>query len=432
MVGSERLERASELADRAAASGSAQAHDEDTHALEGVRVLDLGMVWAGSICGQVLSDFGADVIKVESRANLDIARQGRPIIGEEYDPNQNPLFHNVARNKRSLAINLKLDAGRDLLRRLVEHADVLVENMRPGTLPRLGLGYDDLRQINPRLVFVSITMAGQTGPLNRMRGYGNTISGITGLDSIMGYDPEEGPLGMAHAYADPNVGLYAALMALTGLEERRHTGVGCHVDLSMWEAMVTALGWPLLDFELNGRIAGPIGNASIPGAPSGVFECEGEDAWVSIEVRTDEDWAGIVEAMGRPDWALSADYRTMPERLRRREELNARVAKWARPQSRDELSELLQQHGVIAAPCLAVGERLFDEHLTARENFVWVDNPVLGREPVYGQAMRLSATPGGVHAPAPMLGEHTDEVLREVLHISDEELERLRSEGVLE
>ena len=195
--------------------------------LEGVRVLDLGMVWAGSICGQVLSDFGADVVKIESRSNLDIARRGRPIIGTEYDPNQNPLFHNTARNKRSLALNLKTEQGRDVMRRMVEHADILIENWRPGALPRLGFGYEDVRAIKPDIIMISQSMAGQDGPDSRLRAYGPTISSLTGLDSLVGYDAEP-PLGMGHAYADPNVGLHSALLALSALERRRRTGEGAY------------------------------------------------------------------------------------------------------------------------------------------------------------------------------------------------------------
>ena len=398
--------------------------------LESVRVLDLGMVWAGSICGQVLSDFGADVVKIESRSNLDIARRGRPIIGTEYDPNQNPLFHNTARNKRSLALNLKTEQGRDVMRRMVEHADILIENWRPGALPRLGFGYEDVRAIKPDIIMISQSMAGQDGPDSRLRAYGPTISSLTGLDSLVGYDAEP-PLGMGHAYADPNVGLHSALLALSALERRRRTGEGAYIDVSMWDAMVTALATPLLDYELNGRVAGPLGDRAIPGAPAGVFPCVGEDHWLVLEVHGDDDWAGLVEAMEHPDWAGAEHYGSAQGRLAAREELNERVRAWTASRDRDELAELLQDHGVIAAPCLAVSERLFDEHLVAREGFVWVENPVLGREPVYGQAMRLSETPGYVRAPAPMLGQHSAEVLREVLGMSDEEIEELSEAGVL-
>ena len=234
--------------------------------LEGVRVLDLGMVWAGSICGQVLSDFGADVVKIESRSNLDIARRGRPIIGTEYDPNQNPLFHNTARNKRSLALDLKTEQGRDVLRRIVPHADILIENWRPGALPRLGFGYEELRKLRPDIIMISQTLAGQDGIDARLRAYGPTVGGITGLDSLVGYQGEA-PLGMGHAYADPNVGLHSALLALSALERRRLTGEGAYIDVSMWEAMVAALATPLLDCELNGRVAGPLGDPPLPRPP---------------------------------------------------------------------------------------------------------------------------------------------------------------------
>ena len=398
--------------------------------LEGVRVLDLGMVWAGSICGQVLSDFGADVVKIESRSNLDIARRGRPIVGTEYDPNQNPLFHNVARNKRSLALNLKTEQGREVMRRMVEHADILIENWRPGALPNLGFGYEELRAIKPDIIMISQTMAGQDGPNARLRAYGPTISSLTGLDSLVGYEGEL-PLGMGHAYADPNVGLHSTLLALSALERRRRTGEGAFIDVSMWDAMVTALATPLLDYALNGRIAGPVGDGEIPGAPAGVFPCTGDDQWLVLEVHDDADWAGIVAAMERPAWALDKRFGSAEGRLAAREELNAHVREWTASRDRDELAELLQSNGVIAAPCLAVSERLFDEHLMAREGFVWVENPTLGREPVYGQAIRFSETPGYVRAPAPMLGQHSAEVLREILGMSDAEIEELDAAGVL-
>ena len=398
--------------------------------LEGVRVLDLGMVWAGSICGQVLSDFGADVVKVESRSNLDIARRGRPIIGTEYDPNQNPLFHNTARNKRSLALNLKTDEGREVLRRIVPHADILIENWRPGALPRLGFGYEELRKLRPDIIMVSQTLAGQDGIDARLRAYGPTVGGITGLDSLVGY-AGEAPLGMGHAYADPNVGLHSALLALSALERRRLTGEGSYIDVSMWEAMVAALATPLLDCELNDRVAGPLGGGEVPGAPAGVFPCAGDDHWLVLEVHDDADWAGIVEAMGRPDWAGDERFASAEGRLAAREELNEHVSAWTATRDRDETAELLQSNRVIAAPCLAVSDRLFDDHLLAREGFTWVENPVLGREPVYGQAIRLSETPGYVREPAPMLGQHSAEVLRELLDMSDEEIEALDAAGVL-
>lgn len=398
--------------------------------LDGIRVLDLGMVWAGSICGQIMSDFGADVVKIESRSNLDIARRGRPIVGTEYDPNQNPLFHNVARNKRSLALNLKTEQGRDVMRRMVEHADVLIENWRPGALPKLGFGYEDLRAIKPDIIMISQTMAGQDGPNSRLRAYGPTISSLTGLDSLVGYEGEL-PLGMGHAYADPNVGLHSTLLALSALEQRRRTGEGAYIDVSMWEAMVTALATPMLDYVLNGRVAGPVGDREIPGAPAGVFPCAGEDHWLILEVHDDTDWAGMRRAMEHPEWTLDKRFENENGRMASREELNEQISKWTASRDRDELAELLQSNGVIAAPCLAVSERLFDEHLMAREGFVWVENPTLGREPVYGQAIRLSETPGYVRAPAPMLGQHSAEVLRELLGMSDDEIDELDKAGVL-
>ncbi len=398
--------------------------------LAGIVVLDLGQVWAGSVCGQVLGDFGAQVIKVESSTRLDSARQGRPIIGDVPDPNQSPMFHNVARNKKSLVVDLKRPEGREILLQLVAKADVLSENMRAGTLDRLGLGYSALRDVNPQIVVVSQSVTGLTGPMTAIRGYGTTISSVTGLDALVGYE-DEPPLGLTHPYADPNVGLHAALLAVAALNSRRITGVGCHIDLSMWEAMVTALALPVIDAAMNGRSARPVGNLTVPGAPAGVFPCAGEDEWITIEVHTDEEWAALRHAMNNPGWASDHRFSDVTSRLAQRRELDERLRSWTTLHDRETLATTLQEVGVPAAPCLSIGDRIFDDHLLSRENFVWVEHPVLGHAPIFGQPARLSSTPASVRTPAPLLGEHSREVLHDLLGLDDSVIDALERSGVL-
>ena len=398
--------------------------------LSGIRVADFCWMIAGPLATRVLANFGAEVIRIESSARTDIIREQGVFPDDISGPNASGVFNDCNTSKLSLSVDIKTPDGIDIVKSVVSVSDIVVNNFRGDQMDKWGLGYEDLVKLKPDIIMISQTMAGQDGPNSRLRAYGPTISSLTGLDSLVGYEGEL-PLGMGHAYADPNVGLHSTLLALSALEQRRRTGEGAYIDVSMWEAMVTALATPMLDYALNGRVAGPVGDREIPGAPAGVFPCAGEDHWVILEVHDDTDWAGMLKAMEHPEWALDKRFENENGRMTSREELNEQISKWTASRDRDELAELLQSNGVIAAPCLAVSERLFDEHLMAREGFAWVENPTLGREPVYGQAIRLSETPGYVRAPAPMLGQHSAEVLRELLGMSDDEIDELDKAGVL-
>jgi benzylsuccinate CoA-transferase BbsF subunit len=402
--------------------------------LQGLRVVDMGWVWAGAVAGQLLAEWGADVIKIESTKRLDPARQGRPIRGDAPDPEQNPMFHNANRRKRSVTLDIRTPKGRDLVLRLVAISDVVIENMTPHALRDARLDYAALSDVNPRIVMLSHPLAGQTGPFRELRGYGPTAGSLVGLDAITGYDAAEEPMGFTHAVADPTVGVQGAFAVLAALRARERSGRGQHIDMSMWESLASYMAYGVLDFQLNGRPGGPRGNEHPLYAPHGLYPCaDGDegDQWIAIVVGNDEEWASLVRAMGEPEWARASEYEQQSGRRAYRAEIDAHLGEWTRSWEKLELEGYLQEHGVAATACRGQHDRYLDPHLRAREVHVDVEHPVLGTEPLYGNPLRmLRHQPARMHR-APTLGEHSREVLTGLLGISNEEYEQLEREGVL-
>ena len=384
---------------------------------ERIRVLDLGWVWAGAVAGHVFADMGAEVIKVETRKRLDPARQGRPIVGDVPDPEQNPLFHNVNRGKKSLTIDITTAEGRDLVLRLAAISDVVVENMSPHALAKAGLDYPNMRRVNPQVVMLSYPVMGQTGPFNELRGYGNAAGALVGLDSV-GADPDGDDLcGFNHVLGDPAAGQFAVIALLAALRHRDKTGEGQYVDLSMVESVGTMLGEATMAFEMNGEVAGPRGNRHPFLAPHGAYPCADDDKWAAIAVETGDEWQALCAVTGRGDLAEDASLATYEGRAARRGEIDDAIAAWTKERSHYDVTEALQAVGVAATPCLDQEGRFFDPHLQARECYVDTDHPVLGSEPLYGIPYKLSERPGAVRGRAPLLGEHNEEVLGGLLGV---------------
>ena len=403
--------------------------------LNGYRVLDFGWVLAGAVPGMILADMGAEVIKVETRQRMDYMRLGRPIIGDEPDPEQNPMFHNVNRGKRSIALNTTRPEAVDLARRLAGECDVVIENFSPGVMQRLGLDYDTLSRDNPRLVMASITSNGQNGPLRDLRAYAPSIGALSGLDSTMGYQPAEGdsgrPLGLKHAYADLCGALHAVFAIVSALLDRRLTGAGRYIDVSMLRATVATMSVGLMEYELAGRVLQTMGNYDPVMAPYGNYPCHGDDEWVSLAVRTEDEWRGLVEALGNPDWAAEPEFTSRYARLSHRRELDERLSEWTQGQSAWEATELLQSHGVAAFPVLDAEGRLFNPHFRERGLYSDIEHPALGSEPIFNLMWQMTRTPPRIQRHAPLLGEHNHEVFCGLLGLAEPELTRLEGEQVI-
>ena len=398
--------------------------------LDGYRVLDFGWVLAGALPGMILADMGAEVLKVETRQRMDYMRLGRPIVGDEPDPEQHPLFHNVNRGKLSITLNTTKPEALDLIKNLVTHCDVVVENFSPGVMHRLGLGYDVFSAIKPEIVMASISSNGQTGPLRDLRAYAPSIGALSGLDSTLGYEGER-PLGLKHAYADIAGALHSVFAIVSALHQKERTGQGQYIDVSMLRATVATMGAGLMEYEMTGRVMGTKGNFDPVMAPYGNYACQGDDAWVSIAVRTEEEWQGLKLAIGNPSWCEEERFASRYSRLQNRQDLDSNLATWTRERAAGEITELLQANGVAAIPVMGAEDRLFNPHFQERGLYSDIEHPSLGAEPIYNIMWNLNKTPPSILRHAPLLGEHNQQIFGGLLGMEKEEIARLEEDQVL-
>ena len=388
--------------------------------LAGIRVVNFGWVWAGPVVGQTLAFLGAEVLKVESRQRLDMTRTLPPFAEGQPGPDRSLSNHACWAGNGSVSLNLKEQEARDLALDLIAHSDVVVENFGPGVMERLGFGYERLCEVRPDVILFSMPAAGLYGPLEHVRTYGMSLTSVTGLDSLVGYKGG-GPVPFENAFSDPLAGIFGAFAIVTALNHRRNTGQGQHVDFSQQEAMMQLVGPAYMDYVFNGRSGAPKGNEHplAAAAPHGVFPCRGDDRWISIAVQGDAEWAGLVRAMGDPEWARAAEFSTRPARIANVDALHAHIGEWTAQHDDRELAARLQEHGVAAAPVLNVGDLLHDPQFVARNTFVEVQHPLGFRETIYGAYVKMSRS-APVVRPGPMIGQDNEHAFREVLGLSEE------------
>ena len=407
-------------------------------ALEGCRIIDFGTAWAGPMSTQLLADMGAEVIKVETRTRLDGLRMGRPIVGDDIAggdegkwPDLQPGFHALNRNKLGITVNMKESKGLSLVKELAKISDVVADNFSPGVMARNGLDYESLKIIKPDIITLSLSGLGQYGPMSDATVYAGSIISLAGISSLIGYYGER-PLGMtAMAYGDSNASLHAAFAVLAALHYREMTGKGQHIDLSEAEAAAGLLGEAIVDYNMNKRVWGPQGNRHPYMAPHNNYRCKGEDKWVSIAVKTDEEWEHFCEATGNPHWAGEEKFSDGLGRWNNQEELDKLITGWTVNYTPYEVMDILQKVGVAAVPVMNVEDQYFDPHFQERQTYIEAKHPLVGVEPLYGIPWRLSDTPGEIKRVAPSLGEHNDYVFGELLGLSGEEITRLTEEKVL-
>ena len=414
--------------------------------LRSVRVVDLGSAWAGPMAGHLLADMGAEVIKIESRARLDGMRLGRPMVGEDLTggdrglwPELQPVFHGLNRNKLSVTLNLRTEEGRAILQRLASVSDVVLANFSPGVLERLGMDHGSLRAVKPDIIVASMPAFGDTGPLRDMVAYAPIIQAMSGMMSLVGYAPEAGePLvgELQAAWSDTVAALCAALGVVAALRHRNRTGQGQYVEAAHLEGTAALLGTPMLEYQMTGAIPVPPGNDDPDFAPHNNYPCAGDDAWVAIAVRTEEEWralAGVIASDGAGYSGLAADARFADKSSRwtNRHDMDEIVAAWTRRLSPEQVTERLQTAGVAAMPVMNIADQFADPHLNARETYVEIDHPHIGAEMVYGVPWRFSDTPGSVRAPAPLLGQHNDYVLQQLLGMDETQIEDLVTQQVV-
>jgi len=390
--------------------------------LSGVRVLDVSQVMAGPFCSMLLGDMGADVIKVEPPDGGD---QTRRAMGFKLKGDDSLGFFNLNRNKRSLALNLKSSAARDVFHRLVKTADILVENYRPGVTKRLGIDYGTLHAINPRLIYASISGFGQTGPWSQRPGFDLIAQAMAGIMSITG-QPGGPPTKAGVPVSDIGCALFALYGILAAFIARGHSGQGQYVDASLFEAAIAFSIWDISEFWGTGRVPGPLGTANRFSAPYQAVRAK--DAFFVMGANSNRLWQTLCEVLERPDLLADARFKSIADRLLNRVVLIEELEKSFDARSAADWIEILLAAGIPAGPILNYAQALASDHARAREAVMEIDHPVEGKVKSIGFPVKLSGTKQRVRLPPPLLGEHTEQILME-LGIDQTTRDRLRVES---
>jgi CoA:oxalate CoA-transferase len=388
-----------------------------------LKVLDLTRVLAGPYASMMLADYGADVIKIESPEVGDDSRAFGPFVGKE-----SAYFMSLNRGKRSMTLNLKLPEAQGLFKEMVKKADIVLENYRPGTMEKFGLGYDVLREINPKIIYAACSGFGHSGPYMEKAAYDVIVQGMGGIMSITGHEGGE-PTRVGASVGDITAGLFTVIGIVTALYARTTTGVGQKVDVGMLDCQVAILENAIARYLVTGNVPGPIGNRHSSITPFEAFSAQ--DGYIIIAVGNDRLWAKFCELIGRQELIADERFATNAARTKNQKQLKAVLDGVFPGRKVDEWIELLEGAGIPCGPINTVDRVLKDPQVIAREMIVEIEHPVAGRLKMPGLPIKLSATPGAVEKPAPLLGEHSEEILRDVLGMTAGQVAGLRAKNIL-
>ena len=418
---------------RAAPSSRTPLHEPESRPslLRGLRVVDLTVGWAGPLAARFLADHGAEVIKVESCKHWDFWRgwELTPETAKNFDHEKNRAFNMVNRNKRDITLELDDPRGNELFRELIAVSDVLIENNAASVMPKLGLEYQRLAEINPRLVMLSMPPFGAGGPWHGYRAFGSTVEQASGLPHLNG-NAQDPPTMIHIALGDPVAGCYAAAAMLTGILHQQRTGEGQFIDLSQVESTL-ALGVHGLAHQiLHGEMPERIGSRDPVHAPQGVYRCAGDDQWLALSVQSDSQWGALVERIGDPELA-GPELETAAARQAHHDRIDERINVWTASQPKEVLCERLQACGVPAAGILDAPEVMAHPQHEARDFWQWLEQPHVGLQPHPSSPARTVDGPAGIDTPTRTLGQDNEEVLKGLLGVSDAEFRRLEEDGVI-
>lgn len=391
------------------------------YALDGIRVLDVTQVMAGPFASMILCDMGADVIKVESPSG-DSSRRMAGSVG-----NDSPAFNAVNRGKRGLGLDLKTARGSEILRRLVSSTDIFIENYRPGVMKKLGLDYATLKPGNPGLIYASISGYGQTGPLANRGGFDLVAQGVSGLMSVTG-EPDRPPVKVGIPVTDLGAGLFAVCGILGALHHRDKTGEGQCVDSALVDAGVALSVWEATQYFSRGKIPQPLGSAHRMSAPYQAIRCA--DGYITLGAANDRLFERLADLLEHPEWKRDERFASDSQRVENREVLAAEIEKVTLEKTRSHWLEQLVRQDIPCGPINNYGEVMNEPQVRAREMVVETTHPTMGSMSTLGSPIKLSETPLTPGRPAPMLGQHTDEILIECGYKSDE-IDRFRKDGVV-
>lgn len=391
-------------------------------ALEGVKVLDLTRVLAGPYATMIMADMGADVIKIEIPGVGDDSRQFGPYI-----ENESAYFMSLNRNKRSMTLNLKKAESKALLVDMVKKADVIIENFRPGTMEKLGLGYEELKKINPGIIYAACSGFGHTGPYSQRAAYDAVVQAMGGIMSITG-EKDGKPTRVGPSIGDITAGLFGAIGVLAALNYRNATGMGQKVDVAMLDCQLAILENAIARYVVTGEVPQPAGNRHTSIVPFEPFETL--DGEIMIAAGNDALWAKLCEVLQKKDWITDERFKTNPMRNQNYEVLRPMLGEAIKVKTTADWQEILDNAGVPNGPINTIDKVLEDPQVLAREMVVEVEHPIAGKLKMAGVPIKMSETQGSVRTPAPILGQHTEEILKELLNLTDAEIADLKSKDV--
>jgi len=411
------------------------AHNEASSAMQaavaplrGVKVLDFTHVLAGPFCSRLLADFGADVVRVESNKHPDRWGKGIKKPGFESKQDRQASYLNTNRSKRSICIDLKNSTGRDLAARLAAVADVVLENFSAGVMERLKLDYETLQPLNPRLIHTSMSGYGHNGPRCDWTSMNFNLQGYSGLMMLTGSESDP-PIGISNSWNDYIGGLHACFAIVQALEMRSKTGLGCRLDVSQFECSVATLGAMLLYSAATAKSPVRLGNRSRRSAPQGVYRCAGDDAWCAISVQNDEHWRALVEVMGDRRWGSEPRFMTALGRVRCHDEIDEHIRQWTAKLANTEVERRLKEAGVVAERMRRIQEVV--DSSDAAGIFKVMEEPRIGSMCITWLPFEFSSGPWLPPQPAPSLGQHTSEVLRGWLNLSELQIQELEAQKAL-
>ena len=409
--------------------------------LSGIRVCDFTWVWAGPYCTLQLAHLGAEVIRIETKTRPCVTRMLPPWPDGTFDSlDKSGYFNQYNQGKKSLSLNFKHPEARDAAWRLIKQSDIVINNFASGVIEKMGFGYEMVKKANPKVIMISLSGYGDTGPYSKYVAYGPAQVPLSGLSALTGYKGFP-PMHAGFSYADPNAGVHGAFALICALFHRAKTGEGQYIDMSQWECAMDLLSEGILEYTMNGREPERVGNRDPHMAPHGIFKCLDLpekildvtiDQWVSIVCADDAEWERLARAIGQPGLSTGTRFKTLAARKQNEDALEAIITEWTSQRRVANVVTELQNAGVAAGACADSKYISEDPHLNERDYFVYREHPAVGKRQHCGMPWRMSETVCEVKSAAPALGQHTDELMTGLLGFSKAEVEKMRADGALD